>query len=58
MLESCVKHELETLQEISKITAKEIKEEVGCAIFLQSGQLTQNMILIRCIRKEWKIYLP
>ena len=34
MLEKCVKHELETLKEISMIIAKEIKEEVGCAIFL------------------------
>lgn len=34
MLEKCVRHELETLQEISRITAKEIKDEIGCDIFL------------------------
>lgn len=34
MLERCVKHELETLQEISRITAREIKDEIGCDIFL------------------------
>ncbi|TGY40121.1 ATP-binding protein [Clostridium sartagoforme] len=34
MLERCVKHELETLQEISRITSREIKDEIGCDIFL------------------------
>ena len=34
MLERCVKHELETLQEISRITARAIKDEIGCDIFL------------------------
>lgn len=34
MLEKCVEHELETLQEISRITASEIKEDIGCDIFL------------------------
>ena len=29
MLERCVKHELETLQEISRIKSKEIKKEIG-----------------------------
>ncbi|MBS5939697.1 ATP-binding protein [Clostridium sp.] len=34
MLERCVKHELETLQEISRIKAREIKDEIDCDIFL------------------------
>ena len=34
MLEKCVRNELETLQEISRITAREIKDKIGCDIFL------------------------
>jgi uncharacterized protein len=40
MLKECVRHELEALQEISKISSKDIKKKLDMIYFCQSGKLT------------------
>ena len=39
MLQECVRHELETLQEISKISSQDIKEKIGYHIFLPEWEI-------------------
>ncbi len=39
MLKECVRHELEALQEISKISSKDIKKEIGYDIFLPEWEV-------------------
>lgn len=42
MLKECVKYELETLQEISKITSQDIKKEIGYDIFLPEWEINSE----------------
>ena len=42
MLQECVRHELETLHEISQISSGDIKEEIGCDIFLPDWEISEE----------------
>ena len=42
MLSECVRHELETLQEISRITSQDIKEGIGYDIFLPEWKINSE----------------